>query len=164
MRRKAKQKYWVIRDTREQERGDGWWWEESDQCAGTKVDTLPTADYTLEGLPDNYFVIERKAGTAELAQNINQGRFERELERLEAFKYPFLIAECTWDDVYAFPERSGIPQSKWHELRVSNYYLAKRLLEFQFTYRTKIILAGLHARRVASCAFKRVIESLDGTP
>lgn len=154
---KKSPKYHVLRDSREQEQGDGWWWEESARCAGTLVQTLKTGDYTLEGFED-VFVIERKAGAAELAANITEPRFERELERLEEFKHPFLIASCTWDDIYQFPVGSGIPPSRWRSLRVTNNFLAKRLCEFQLRYKTKIILAGPHAKEVASSLFKRLIE------
>ena len=153
----AKRKYKVLRDTREQKKGDGWWWDESELCSGTEVRTFKTGDYSLEGFEES-FVIERKADTGEIAQNINEGRFERELERMEAFEHPFLIASCDWDDVYAFPERSGIPRAIWPQLRVTAQYMAKRLCEFELRYKTRIILAGPHAKRVASSLFKRLIE------
>ena len=147
----------VIRDTREQEQGDRWYFPESTLCAGTIDRTMKTADYTLEGFED-VFVIERKAGTAEIAQNICQDRFVRELERLEEFKYPFIIAGCTWEEVYAFPEHSGIPKSAWPKLRVTNHFMVKRLCEYQLRYKTKIILAGIHAQDVAKSLFKRILE------
>lgn len=147
----------VYRDSRENENGNGWWFPESTICAGTIVKGLKTGDYTLEGF-ENDFVIERKSGTAEIAQNINEGRFIRELERLEEFKYPFLIAECTWDDVLAFPAQSGIPQRVWPKLRVKNTFILRRLLEYQLKYKTRIILAGAHAQNVAKSLFKRIIE------
>jgi hypothetical protein len=154
---RKKPKYHVIRDSREQENGDGWWFPEGEQCAGTLVKGLKTGDYTLEGFEED-FVIERKSGTAEIAANITQARFERELERMEQFKYPFLIAECTWDDIYAFPKGSGIPLDKQKYLKVTNYFMVRRLCEFQMKYKTKIILAGTWAKRIASSLFKRLIE------
>ena len=89
-----KSKVHVIRDTREQKTGNGWWFPESSLCAGTVVQTLKSGDYTLEGFEET-FVIERKSGTAEIAQNINEGRFVRELERLEEFRFPFLLVIMT---------------------------------------------------------------------
>lgn len=156
------EKFKVIRDSREQQRGDGWWWDDKGEfCSGTEIRTLKTGDYTLESF-ENDFVIERKSGTAELAQNIHEGRFARELERLEEFKYPFLIVQCSWDDIYAFPERSGIPQKRWSQLKVNPKLLAKRLCEYQLKYKTKFILAGSNAQRVAASLFKRLIESRHG--
>lgn len=156
-RKSPKTKYNVIRDTREQERGDGWWFPESERCAGTIVQTLKTGDYTLEGFEES-FVIERKSGIAEIAGNITEARFERELERMEAFAFPFVIAACTWDDVYRFPVGSGIPTYQWPKLRVTNHFIVRRLCEYMMRYKTKIILAGSHAQLVAGSLFKRLIE------
>jgi len=147
----------VIRDTREQEKGDGWWFPESTLCAGTVVQTLKTGDYTLEGFEET-FVIERKSGSAEIAQNITEKRFVRELERLEEFKYPFIIAACTWDDIYNFPKGSDIPQRVWPKLRAKNFFMVKTLLEYQLKYKTRIILAGSHGQDIAKSLFKRILE------
>lgn len=153
-------KFQVIRDTREQEKGDGWWFPATDRCEGTVVETLKTGDYTLAGLPANYFVIERKSGIAEVAGNITEQRFKRELERLEEFQFPFLIIEATLEDVVRFPEGSGIPESKWPDLRVSAQFILKVLTEYHLRYKTRIIMAGKSGFVQASSLLKRIHERL----
>ena len=147
----------IVRDSREQEDGAGWWWDKRSVFAGTIIKGLKTGDYTLEGFEDS-FVIERKSGVAEIAANVTQERFERELERLDSFKFPFLIAECTWEDVYRYPVGTSIPRRYWPSLRNKNKFIIKRLCEFQLTYKTKFIFAGKHAKEVATSLFKRVLE------
>lgn len=149
-------KYRVIRDTREQR---GWHFDESSSCLGTVVGTLRTGDYTIEGY-EKTFVIERKGSTGEVAQNILQSRFERELERLEGFALPFLICEFTLDDVMRFPHNSGIPRPRWPKIRITPHFLLKRLVEFQVKYKTKFIFAGLHGKEYASSLFKRITENV----
>ena len=149
-------KYKVIRDTREKP-GYGWDFPETDNCAGTIIRGLKTADYSLCGL-EGVLAIERKANTAEFAQNMLQKRFERELKRLDDFKHPFMILEFTVEDIMTFPINSGVPKNVWSKLRVSKWFILKRLIDFQLNYKTKIILAGKHGREVAASIFKRMAE------
>jgi hypothetical protein len=148
-------KYTVIRDSQEQA---GWDFSITKYCEGTVVEKLPTGDYTIRGY-EEVLTIERKGTTGEFAKNINEGRFERELVRMESFKYPFMVLEFDMDDIYEFPKNSGIPRSKWSNLRVTSFYIAKRLIEFELKYKTKIILAGTHGKDISSSIFKRVIEN-----
>ena len=82
-------KYQVIRDTREQ---NGWDFTAGNSCEGTLVEGLKTGDYSIKGY-EHLLSIERKGCIAELASNLVEDRFERELERMESFKYSFLILE-----------------------------------------------------------------------
>lgn len=148
------QKHQVLRDTREQR---GWEFPASANCLGTREETLKTGDYTLAGY-EKLLVIERKASTAEWAKNVLEARFERELQRLDGFRWPFIICEFTYEDLKLFPERSGIPKSRWRSLRLSPNFLIKKLDEWQLKYRAKIILAGPLGRERAGGIFKRVIE------
>jgi hypothetical protein len=152
------EKYRVVRDTREHADGDGWWFDESELCLGTVVQGLKTGDYTIEGLED-VLCIERKASTGEFAKNITEGRFERELERMELFKYPFMILEFTIQDILAFPKNSSIPQYKWQYLKITPQFMMKRFIEYQLKYKTKIITTGkFHGQQVTSSIFKRVVN------
>lgn len=153
---KKKNKFRVLRDTNEKE-NFGWWFEEDDRCEGTTTSNLFTGDYTIGGAED-IFVIERKRNTAEFATNIYEKRFEDELKRMEEFRYPFLILEFTIEDLVQFPKNSGIPESKWGQLKVTNKMLIKRYLEIDCEYRTKIILAGPFGAPVAFSLFKRIHE------
>lgn len=147
--------YQVIRDTREQQ---GWDFGAHAPCLGTVSGTLPTGDYTLRGYED-ILAIERKGSTAEFSQNVVQDRFEREMERLEAFKYPFVVLEFTLDDLASFPANSGIPRRIWPTLRITAQFLLKRLIELEVQYRTRFILAGCQGRDYASSLFKRITET-----
>lgn len=141
----------IIRDTREQ---TGWVFEKSDWCDGTVTKTLPSADYSIEGLEDK-FVIERKGKLQEFAKNILEDRFERELERLDQFDHSFIIGEFTIEDIYMFPVNSGIPKFLWGKLRVKPELIIKRYMEIQTNHKVKIIPAGRHARSCAETLFKR---------
>lgn len=153
-----KVKYEVIRDTREQ-KNQGWFFEPGPSCTGTVIQKLDTGDYTLQGYED-IVAIERKRSTSELATNLNEARFVRELERLEAFQLPFIVCEFTLDDVFAFPENSGIPREKWSELKVTPQFLLRRINELVVKYKTRFIFAGNteHAKAFVSSLFKRVVE------
>jgi hypothetical protein len=147
-------RYTVVVDTREQQPLT---FNATDRCAGTVVRTLKTGDYTLEGYED-LLCIERKGCTAEFAANILEDRFERELERMEAYRFPILLCQFTADDVLRFPYGSGVPRQRWGSLRVKAPFLLKRLTEIGLRYRTKVFLAGARARDLASSIFKRVVE------
>lgn len=147
-------KFKVLKDNKEK---PGWDFTDSKFCESVEMLHLPTGDYTVEGCEET-FIIERKRSTGELAININQPRFQRELERLENFKNPFIICEFTWDDVYSFPVNSGIPKDKWHELKVTQKYLLSTILEYQMKYKTKIILAGDNAKDIASYLFYKAVN------
>ena len=118
---------------------------------------LPTGDYTIQGF-EKILTIERKQSTSEFSQNILEARFDRELVRLEAFKYPFIILEFTMDDILDYPKGSGIPIRLWPKLRINSWKLLKTLMEYELKYKTKIILAGKNGKEVAASIFKRVVE------
>lgn len=118
---------------------------------------LPTGDYTLDGY-EGAFVIERKGTSGELAKNLVQGRFEKELGRLEEIRWGFIICEFTMADILAFPLNSGIHPSRWRQLKIRAPFFLRRFLEIQMRYRTKIILAGPNGKDVALSLFKRVID------
>lgn len=149
-------KYTVIKDTREQL---GWDFQPTKSCTGTVIETLDTGDYSLKGF-EQVLRIERKGTTGELASNIVQDRFDKELERLDKFPYPFLILEFDMQDILSFPANSGIPRSVWDKVRISKYFLLAKLMGYHLQYKTKIILSGKHGRDIASSIFKRTLEWL----
>lgn len=150
--------YVVIRDTREKE-NRGWVFSSSNKLQVETVDrSLKTGDYTIEGL-EKVLCVERKATTAEIAKNISEKRFQKALDRMAAFKYRFIICEFDFDDVMSFPVNSGIPKSKWSELKVKNYYIKRCLFEYAVARNIHVIFAGQYGREVAMTIFKRVIEN-----
>ena len=108
-------KYKVIRDTREQ---NGWTFMSSKACEGTLSGALKTGDYSIEGY-EELLTIERKGSIAELANNLVEDRFERELERMESFKYAFMILEFSMDDLIKYPKGSGIPSYKIKSVKLN---------------------------------------------
>ena len=148
-------KYKVIRDTREQ---NGWTFMAGKACDGTVSGTLKTGDYSIEGYED-LLTLERKGCIAELATNLVEDRFERELERMESFKYAFMILEFSMDDLIKYPKGSGIPYYKMKSVKLNPFFLLKRLIEIELKYKVKIIFAENHGQTVASSIFKRVIEN-----
>lgn len=149
------ERFTVIKDTREQ---DGWSFGAGKSCAGMDIGTLKTGDYTLRGY-ENILTIERKGSVAEFAANITQARFEKELERMREFEFPFMVLEFTMDDIMRFPYGAGLPKSKIPFVRVRGPFILRRLMEFQINYPVKIILAGRHGMDVAHQIFRRVIDA-----
>lgn len=142
--------YTVIVDSREKK---PWIFDKDEYCSGSIIKKLDTADYSLLGLEDK-FVIERKRNTSEFSQNIFQKRFERELQRLDNFIYPFLICEFDYVDMLSFPINSGIPQSLYYKVKISPDFLIKAITRYYFKYKTKIIFAGKNGQLVAKNLFK----------
>ena len=149
-------KYTVIRDTREH-RDKGWTFVGSTRCEGTEITKLDTGDYSIKGM-EELFCIERKGSVTEFARNVTENRFEKELQRLESFKYPFIILEFSMSDILDYPKNSGIPYKKRAQLKFRGSFILKRLIEFQMQYKTKILVCGDRGREVASSIFKRVVE------
>jgi len=151
-------KYTVIKDTREK---DGYFFKEYDRCEGMVVETMKTGDYTLKGMEDT-LCIERKASTAEIAMNLGKKKkpFQAEMERMQDFKYAFVVCEFSLDDIINFPENSGIPKRQQKRVRVTGKYMLKALIEFQLWYNTKIIFCGskYNAFLITNSIFKRVNE------
>ena len=155
----AKNKFIVIRDTREK---DGWYFKESDYCEGMVNQKLDTGDYSIQGLED-VLCIERKASVAEIANNIVDDRFTRELDRMSEFKYKFLILEFGVEDILSFPVGSDIPKKSWNKIRISGRFIMKRLSEIQIKYGIHVVPCGdkLSDWHMTSSIMKRVFEVND---
>lgn len=150
-------KFKVIIDT--QEKKNFWTFDESDICEGSIKKHLKTGDYSLEGF-EGVLSIERKANVAEIAGNIVEDRFERELERLNEFPYAYLILEFTADDVLAYPYGSGLPPKLYNKVKLSGNFIMSKLLGYMFRYpNIKIIFAGTQGKRIAEFIFKKVAKN-----
>lgn len=154
MPKKTNNKFTVIKDTREQK---GWDFSPNEYCEGMKVQGLKTADYTIEGFEDR-IVIERKATTGEISQNIFETRFENELKRLEEFEFPYMIFEFDYNDIKIFPINSSLPKYLWHKLKMTQDIMEKTIARYQIQYKTKIIFAGRHGQSVATMIFKQFLK------
>lgn len=141
----------IIRDTREQKEGGRWTFQNMVER------TVKTGDYTIEGYED-IFTIERKGSSSEFAANLFQDRFERELDRMDDMKYPFVLLEFTMAEIADFPVGSGIPEWKWKDLKVSNKLFMKKFVEAQMRHKAHFILCGSNGQFVARSLFKRILE------
>jgi len=96
-RRQTKSKVakpYIVVDTREQK---PWVFIVGKELAGCRSVKLDYGDYQIDGRPD-LIAIERKKSVDELCTNIGQHRerFERELQRMQACKYRFVVIEDSW--------------------------------------------------------------------
>ena len=59
-----------------------------------------------------------------------------------------------------FPEGSDIPESKWSQIRITNKYMLKMLIEFQMYDKVHVIFCGnrKNAKLVVNSILKRVNE------
>ena len=157
-------KYTVLRDTSEKD-NYGWFFGETDRCAGTVEKNLYTADYSLDGYyDDKTFVIERKGSVSEFVGNITNKEkwddFKQELQRLEEFRYPFVICEFPFSLLKSYPVGSNIPKSKWKDIRVTPQFLLKRMQEIYLHFKTQFIFTDTPelGKEIASGLFKRMTE------
>lgn len=149
--------YTVVRDTREKE-GKGWVFSETQSCAGTVTQKLDTGDYSLYGW-ESHISIERKGSVSELAKNLTEERFENELIRLEEFPWRYVILEFDMKHIIEFPKGSGIPKRRQRYMKVSGYYLLKRITELERKYKIQFMFCGAYGKEVCANIFKRFMES-----
>lgn len=156
--------YKVLRDTSEKQ-GHGWIFNPGPNCTGTVAHNLYTGDYSIEGYYDNFdFVIERKGSVAEFVQNLTNKEkwddFKDELERLQQFRWPFVICEFPFSLLSTYPVGSTVPKKLWPHIRVKPQFLLMRFEEICLRYKTKFLFADtpILAKEVASGLFKRVTE------
>lgn len=88
----------ILIDSREKQ---PYLFKSSENLAGTETATLSCGDYTLKEY-SNLIIIERKNSIIELCGNIgkNRKRFVRELEKMQDFKFKFIIIEDYWSSIW----------------------------------------------------------------
>jgi len=145
----------IIVDTREQQP----WHFQSFANVVTISQKLDTGDYTLKGFED-VLCIERKMSVPELAKNIIEKRFTKELERMSDFHHSFLILEFDYKHIDNFPNGCGLPQKVKSKIRITPQFIMKRLAEIQVNYDVHILPCShkLYAENVAMNIMKRVRE------
>ena len=121
---------------------------------------LDTGDYSMAGFED-VLCIERKKSVAELATNITDDRFKRELERMAQFKYKFLLLEFNYYQIDQYPEGSDIPKRLQGKIKVTGSFIIKCLTEIQIKHDIHIMACGnaQYAEYIAEKIMKRVYES-----
>lgn len=163
-----KNRYKVIRDTREKE-GKGWDFSTSLSCLEVIDKKLPTGDYTLVGY-ENIFVIERKGSVGEFCGNLTQARFigkfdekkkiekQSEIIRLDSFIYPYIILEFTMEDLLRYPKDECWKVRK--RVRFTGSAALKKMHEIEMQHKSRFIFAGNKGKEVASSLFKRLTENV----
>ena len=135
----------ILVDSREK---NGFKFNKSKKCLGSRVECLSTGDYSLEGLTD-YVTVERKASINELVAclGVQRKRFMAEIERMKDIKYKFLVVEGYWS--------SALKPTKYSKLSV-NYVMAC-LFSIMLKHGVHVIFAGTHenARKLTKWALSR---------
>ena len=147
----------VIIDTREREP----WVLTGSTIEGAIYRKLNTGDYAIEGYEDK-LCIERKKSVSELAGNLTQPRFKKELDRMLTYDHRFLILEFSIQQVLDYPIGSTIPKSDWSKTKVRAPYILSCLSQFQIKYNIHVVFAenAVNAQLIASSIMKRVYERL----
>jgi hypothetical protein len=156
-------KYHIIVDTREKP-SHAWHFAPSSWCAGSVSRKLDQGDYAVEGL-ESVVVVDRKASPSELAGNLTDDRFARELARLsDLVEYPVIVCEFSHAALEAFPEGSDIPRSRRRFVKVKGPFLLRLLTERMIQY-PKVHWAFFEsperAREFTRALFKRVVETIE---
>jgi hypothetical protein len=68
-----------------------------------KVGTLPTGDYSIDGLEDQVTIESKSLADAFGTIGGQRKRFHRELKRMTSFKYAAVVIEADWPTIYQSP-------------------------------------------------------------
>ena len=145
----------IIIDTREKK---PWHFKQDDvEVTYRKLDT---GDYCIDGFEDK-LCLERKRSVAELANNITDARFKRELVRMADFKYKILMLEFDYRHIDAFPEGSNIPKRLKSKVRVKGPYIIKCLSRIMTKYNIQVLLCSnaVYAEHVAYSLMKEIYDN-----
>ncbi len=145
----------ILVDNREQQ---PWTFSKNEWEFGWERATLKTGDYTLAGLEDKV-VIEKKKTPAELAQNLLQPRFERELKRLEAFPHPFIVCDFPLYSLEQYPNIPSVPRYLRKKIRAKGPYLLKLLGGLQTAYKAEwfFVMPGMGREKLLEI-FRTMLE------
>lgn len=154
--KKTNKKITVIRSG--QERKNYWDFGPDEYCLGTLSAPIKTGDYTIKELPKDMFTIERKYSVGEIYYNLFEKRFSNELDRMEPFKYKFIICQFQLRDVITFPINSGIPARYWDGLKSNSNFIMSSLMKIMTIRQIPIIFAGPGepAKKIAYSCIKSV--------
>lgn len=146
----------ILVDTREQ---TPWVFRRGRGCLGTKTATLKTADYTLEGL-EGHIALERKKSVTEVATNLFEDRFERELVRLASFPVARVVCDFPFSDVVDYPRVPAVPPFLRRRVRLTGAALVKRLNELWLEHPVPWVFTGSPrcSQLYALSLFKRILE------
>ena len=147
----------IIQDTREQQ---GWEFFYPDIIVVREQ--MVSGDYTIRGRESD-LIVERKATTGELANNIGKKWFQfcDEFQRVPADTRKVVICEFSQQDVDSFPINSGIPYRVRKYLKISSGLMKKRIAELESNYGVEFIFAGnkFNAQEIALGIFREYYEN-----
>jgi hypothetical protein len=126
------------------------------------IATLKTGDYTLRGY-EGVVVVERKKSPSEIANNLFEARFERELERMEAITHPFIFLDFPSPTWTTTPHRVRPPLGPPPH-RLTGRQLLKRIHEFELKYKARWFCTEGRGRTKAISLFKRILEKYPTRP
>ena len=135
------------------------WSFTSSAILGTKYVHLKTGDYTVENLEDK-LCIERKRTANELAQNVQDERFFRELDRMQQFPYRYILLESTLQKIVDYPHSEDLSPAILKRIQMRGAYLLKCINRMQVKYGVNIIYCGNsdNAQWVATNLMKEVVD------
>ena len=118
-------------DTREQV---GFWTFASFNDVKTEIKKVNYGDYTLTDYPMG-ISIDRKKTLSELANNVKEKRFKRELENLQKYDEAYIVCEFPFSYYSTFPVGSGIPKEKWKFLRKGGLSILRDVQNLESYYK-----------------------------
>lgn len=137
----------IIVDTREKKPFNFAWAVKHNQIAGLISDKVDAGDYTIKEFP-NLIAVERKQNVVELYNNLvgkeKYERFIREMERLQNYKYRFIVVEDHWESLwdpnkFIFAKRN----MKW-----AGYMVMSHLFNLMADYNVHVLFAGDKAEQL----------------
>jgi ERCC4-type nuclease len=146
----SKNRFHIIKDTREKD-GHGWWYDENAYCSGTTKAKVDVGDYTIQDM-EHMVCVERKESVSELAGNCSEKRFHKELEKMSTFPHAFLILEFGWSDIERYPIGSTVPKSKWSNIKIKGKYIMRVISTARLEYGVHVIACG-DKKRAEETAF-----------
>lgn len=137
----------IIVDTREKTPFEFAWAISHKQIAGTEFAKVDAGDYTVKEIP-NLVVVERKKDVAELYGNLvgkeKYERFIREMERLQAYQYKFIVVEDLWESLW---EPKNFKFAK-RNMKWAGYIVMSHLFDIMTKYNVHILFAGDKAEQL----------------
>lgn len=134
-------------DTREKTPFTFDWAVSHKQIAGITSTKMDAGDYGLLSFP-RLVTIERKASVGELYNNlvgkVKYERFIREMERMQEYKYRYIIVEQNWDALW---DKRNFKFAK-RNMNYAGHIVMSHLLKIEADYGVHIHFAGDKAEQL----------------
>ncbi len=134
-------------DTREKQPFQFAWAVSHNQIASTVVSKMDAGDYGLVVFP-RLVTIERKKTVGELYNNlvgkVKYERFIREMERMQEYKYRYIIVQQHWDALW---DKKNFKFAK-RNMNYAGHIVMSHLLEIAADYNVHLHFAGDKAEQL----------------